>query len=81
MTILFIIPSILYLIMVYSVLSLYYTTRKFKEEIEDRLLQLEKRETLNTKYLNNCLTDLYDMINEKEGDNMACKKGRGGRKK
>ena len=82
MTLLFIITSILYLLMVFFVLSLYYNIRKFKEELEDRLLQYEKRETNNIKYTHNCFLELYDMINEKEGDDiMACKKGKGGRKK
>ena len=81
MILLFIITSILYLIMIYSVLSLYYKYRKDYEELEKRLLELEKRDNLNTKYVTNCFMELYDMINDKEGDNMACKKGRGGRKK
>ena len=63
MLIVFIICAILYLIMIYAVISLYYTYRKDIEELENRLLQFEKRVPI------------------KEGDNMACKKGRGGRKK
>lgn len=48
----FIISGILYLLLVYFMLSLYYN---FK--------------------------DLEKLVKDKEGDNMACKKGRGGRKK
>ena len=91
MILLFITTSILYLLMIGFVLSLYYTYRKDYEELEKRLIELEKRDSLNTKYVTNCFMELYDMINEKEdkknntskeGDNcMACKKGRGGRKK
>lgn len=65
MILLFIITSILYLILTYLVLSLYYRYRKDIEEVENRLLQIEKRLILP----------------KKEGDIMACKKGRGGRKK
>ena len=91
MILVIIIISILYLIMIYCVLSLYYTYKKDIEELENRLLQLEKRDSLNTKYVTNCFMELYDMINEKEDKKnipskegekcMACKKGRGGRKK
>ena len=72
MIIVIIICGILYLLMVYSVLYLYYTYRKDIEEIENRLLQLEKRTSYKKE---------IDIILTKEGDNMACKKGRGGRKK
>lgn len=65
MLILFIITSVLYLLMVGFVITLYYTYRKDYEELENRLLQFEKK--IN--------------IQSKEGDTMACKKGRGGRKK
>lgn len=83
MTLLFIITSILYLLMVFFVLSLYYNIRKFEEDIENRLLQFEKMEHANTRYFNNCFMELYDILNgKKEGDDkMACKKGKGGRKK
>lgn len=43
MILLFIITSILYLIMMFFVITLYYTYRKDIEEIENRLLQYEKR--------------------------------------
>ncbi len=43
MIVVFIICAILYLIMMYCVISLYYTYRKDIEELENRLLQLEKR--------------------------------------
>lgn len=60
-----IIASILYLIMIYSVLSLYYTYRKDIEELENRFLVIEKR-------INECETT---KDKNKEGDNkeMACK--------
>lgn len=72
MIIVIIICGILYLLMVYSVLYLYYTYRKDIEEIENRLLQLEKRTSYKKE---------IDIILTKEGDTMACKKGRGGKKK
>ena len=54
MIIVFIICAILYLIMIYSVLYLYYAYKKDIEEIENRLLQLEKRinecETISSEY-------------------------------
>lgn len=43
MILLFIITSILYLIMIYGVLSLYYTYRKDIEELEKRFKVVEKR--------------------------------------
>ena len=99
MIIVLIICGILYLFMAYGVISLYYTYRKDIEELENRLLQLEKRinkcecvkETYqytldllfeNLEVLN---IDTYNKLKEynkdKEGDTMACKKGRGGKKK
>lgn len=85
MIIVFIICAILYLIMIYGVISLYYTYRKDIEELENRFLQLEKR-------INECETfkksweTLFDSANElkglyindncfirMDGDNMACK--------
>lgn len=96
MLILFIITSILYLLLTYFVISLYYTYRKDYEELENRLLQLEKRieeikhytyqeyktmrNTLENEF---CFYDqqIEKIIKDKEVDNMACKKGRGGRKK
>lgn len=117
MILLFIITSILYLLMVYSVLSLYYKYRKDYEELEKRNLQFEKRiEEFKKDYkgiyipINEEMSilipliekDKFDMekvdyyfskygkpslkvkknIPSKEGDScMACKKGRGGRKK
>ena len=63
MIIVIIICGILYLFMIYGVILLYYTYNKDYNDLEYRILDLEKRS-----------------IN-KEGDNMACKKGRGGRKK
>lgn len=72
MIVVVIICGILYLLMVYSVLYLYYTYRKDIEELENRLLQLEKRISYKKE---------IDIILTKEGDTMACKKGRGGKKK
>ena len=112
MIIILIVCGILYLFMIYGVVSLYYTYRKDIEEIEKRLLEYEKRiEEFKKDYkgiyipINDemslliplCEKDNFDMekidyyfsnygkpsmnIKDKEGDNMACKKGRGGRKK
>ena len=112
MIIVIIICGILYLFMIYGVIYLYYTYRKDIEEIENRLLQFEKRiEDFKKDYkgiyipINDemslliplCEKDNFDMekinyyfsnygkssmkINDKEGDTMACKKGRGGKKK
>lgn len=65
----------IFFIVVIAIICRSYTKDIF--ELENRILQLEKRETLNTKYINNCIIDLYDMINDKEVDDMAC--GRRGR--
>ena len=112
MILVIIICGILYLFMIYGVISLYYTHRKDIEEIENRLLEYEKRiEEFKKDYkgiyipINDemslliplCEKDNFDMekinyyfsnygtpsmkIKDKEVDNMACKKGRGGRKK
>ena len=96
MILVIIICGILYLFMIYGVISLYYTYKKDIEEIENRILQLEKRfeelkhYTFNEyKIMKNTLENefcFYDeqigkIIKDKEVDNMACKKGRGGRKK
>ena len=96
MILVIIICGILYLFMIYGVISLYYTYRKDIEEIEKRLLQLEKRieeikhytyqeyKTMRNTLENDfCFYDqqIEKLIKDKEGDNMACKKGRGGRKK
>lgn len=99
MIILFIVIAILYLFMIYGVISLYYTYNKDYNDLEYRILDLEKRinkceqikETYqytldllfeNLEVLN---IDTYNKLKEynkiKEGDTMACKKGRGGRKK
>ena len=93
MIILFIICGILYLFMIYGVIYLYYTYRKDIEELEDRLLQEEKRTANNKndidyhyKLLQELIIKYYD---EKKAKNkpskevldMACKKGKGGRKK
>lgn len=79
MIILFIIVSILYLLLVFFVISLYYSYRKDIEELENRLLQLEKRVIDNSK---NLQRQIIDINNREMGvSDMACKKGRGGRKK
>ena len=69
----------IFFIVVIAILCKSYTKDIF--ELENRVLQLEKRDNMNAKYISNCFMELYDMINEKDGDTMACKKGRGGRKK
>lgn len=74
MLILFIITSVLYLIMMFFVISLYYIYHKDYEE-------LEKQFDLERQFNRNMYREMYDILNEKEGDTMACKKGRGGRKK
>ena len=115
MILVIIICGILYLFMIYGVISLYYTHRKDIEEIENRILQLEKRvpskeyEDLSKEDLQDLRerweNDYFHWISKpehvdidtlqggkigikvrknntnKEVDNMACKKGRGGRKK
>lgn len=94
MILVIIICGILYLFMIYGVISLYYTHRKDIEEIENRLLQNEKRinetnKNFKTGYIHHDIQiDEINMVlkseinkSSKEVDNMACKKGRGGRKK
>lgn len=63
MIIVFIICAILYLIMIYGVLYLYYAYRKDIEEIENRLLQLEKR-TSHEKEIDIILKEMEE--NQKE---------------
>ena len=63
MILLFIITSILYLIMMFFVITLYYTYRKDIEEIENRLLQLEKR-TSHEKEIDIILKEMEE--NQKE---------------
>lgn len=95
MIIVIIICGILYLFMIYGVILLYYTYNKDYNELEYRILQLEKRTNNTNKELKgqverfdfsieNIWTVLENELpfkNREEGDNMACKKGRGGRKK
>ena len=69
----------IFFIVVIAIICRSYTKDIF--ELENRILELEKRDNMNAKYVSNCFMELYDMINEKDGDTMACKKGRGGRKK
>ncbi len=64
MIIVIIVCGILYLFIIYGVILLYYTYNKDYNDLEQRILNLEKRINKN-----------------KEGETMACKKGRGGRKK
>ena len=85
MIIVFIICAILYLIMIYAVLSLYYTYRKDIEELENRILQLEKRvpsklykDIKDDKELQELVKQHKELMNSvfifKEGDKtMACK--------
>lgn len=65
MIIVFIICAILYLIMIYAVLSLYYTYRKDYEELENRMLQLEKR-TSHEKEIDSILKEMEENQNEFE---------------
>lgn len=92
MIIVFIICAILYLIMIYAVLYLYYAYRKDYNDLEYRILQLEKRvpskiykDIKDDKELQELIRQHKELMNTvfifKDGDNMACKKGRGGRKK
>lgn len=112
MIIVIIICGILYLFMIYGVILLYYTYNKDYNDLEYRILHLEKSiEDFKKDYkgiyipINDemslliplCEKDKFDMekvnyyfskygksdlkIKDKEGDTMACKKGRGGRKK
>ena len=84
MIIVFIICAILYLIMIYAVISLYYTYRKDIEELENRILQLEKR--VSNKIYKDIKDDkeLLELVKQhkelmekafvfKDGDSMACK--------
>ena len=95
MIIVIIICGILYLFMIYGVILLYYTYNKDYNDLEQRILVLEKRISKFEKFYNFLYSD-KDILQEiiigdihfiksnlldKEGDNMACKKGRGGRKK
>ena len=84
MILVFIICAILYLFMIYGVLSLYYTYRKDIEELEYRMLQNEKlSKNYCEKYWDGLYDNITDKINclaievqrlkEKEKDNMACK--------
>ena len=95
MIIVIIICGILYLFMIYGVVSLYYTYRKDIEEIENRNQVLEKRISVFEKFYDSLYSNKDTMVEiiigdihfiksnllDKEGDTMACKKGRGGRKK
>lgn len=76
MIIVIIICAILYLIMIYGVISLYYTYKKDYTDIEQRLLQLEKRFIDDYKNVSRQIIELQDLY-VKEGDTMAC--GRRGR--
>ena len=67
MILLFIITSILYLIMMFFVITLYCTYRNDIEELEKRLLQLEKliNSKLSKEYIDKIYNNLYDNLNEK----------------
>ena len=84
MILLFIITSVLYLIMMFFVITLYYTYRKDIEELENRILQIEKRlpnklyKEINDKELKELVKQHQELMDKafifKEGDNtMACK--------
>ena len=68
----------IFFIVVIAILCRSYTKDIF--DLENRVLQLEKRLTDNCKNIQRQIIELQDLY-VKEGDNMACKKGRGGRKK
>lgn len=68
----------IFFIVVIAILCRSYTKDIF--ELENRVLQLEKRLTDNCKNIQRQIIELQDLY-VKEGDTMACKKGRGGRKK
>lgn len=67
MILLFIITSILYLIMMFFVITLYYTYRKDYEELENRLLHLEKKQNEDLKYYKHLCSEVFDeIVNLKE---------------
>lgn len=68
----------IFFIVVIAILCRSYTKDIF--ELENRVLQLEKRLVDNSKNLQRQIIELQDLY-IKDGDTMACKKGRGGRKK
>ena len=63
MIIVIIICGILYLFMIYGVLSLYYTYRKDIEELEKRMLEIEKR--LPTKFYKDISQEELDELRER----------------
>lgn len=69
----------IFFIVVISLLCRSYTKDIF--ELENRISQLERRLIDNCKNLQRQIIKLQDDLYIKEGDTMACKKGRGGRKK
>lgn len=87
MIIVFIICAVLYLIMMYCVISLYYTYRKDVEEIENRNQVLEKRISVFEKFYNGLYNNKDVLVEivigdihfiksellEKEKETMACK--------
>ena len=85
MILLFIITSILYLIMMFFVITLYYTYRKDIEELENRMLQFEKRvpsklykDIKDDKELQELIKQRKELMDKafifKDGDKtMACK--------
>ena len=90
MILLFIITSILYLIMMFFVITLYYTYRKDIEEIENRNQVLEKRISVFEKFYEGLYSNKDTIVEiiigdihfiksellEKEKENMACKRGK-----
>ena len=62
MILLFIITSILYLIMMFFVITLYYTYRKDYEELENRVLHLEKKQNEDLKYYKHLCSEVFDEI-------------------
>ena len=82
MILLFIITSILYLIMMFFVITLYYTYRKDIEELESGLLHLEKKQNEDLKYYKHLCSEVFDeIVDLKEKvleveKLMACKRGK-----
>lgn len=74
MILLYIITSILYLIMTYSVLLLYYKYRKDYEDLLDRIVGFEKKEVKDIYEIKKDFAEYKQ--NRDEVEIMACKKGK-----
>lgn len=78
MILLFIITSILYLIMMFFVITLYYTYRKDIEDLLDRIAGFEKKEVKDIYEIKKDFAEYKQ--NRDEVEIMACK-GKGKRKR